>query len=345
MQDINQEIREQLRHWPALFAKYAKPDTRKAVIQIINTFLPFIALWVLMYFSLSWSYWITLALAVVNAFFMVRIFIIQHDCGHRSFLKSQTANKIIGWVCSLFSAIPFRYWARVHDFHHGHSDQLEVSDIGDIKTMTVEQYRQAGKWQRFGYQLFRLPPVTFVIGPVVYLAWNNRLPLVRINGWDRSVLEQQLNNLLLAAVYVGLGFWLGWSRFLLIQLPILVFFAIIAVWFFYVQHQHEDTYKQWKDKWEYLLAAVRGSTFYKLPRVFNWLTGNIGYHHIHHLNSKIPNYHLQWAHRENRFIEKYITTIRFGESLKCMFNKLWCEEEQRMISFREFRQRERLRAA
>lgn len=345
MELVDQDIRQALKNWPTIFKRYAEPDTGKAILQIFNSFLPFIGIWVLMYYSLSWSYWITLPLAFLNAFFTVRIFIIQHDCGHRSFLKSQTANKIIGWICSVFTFIPFRYWARVHDFHHGHSGQLEFRDIGDIQTMTVKEYETASPGKRLGYRIFRMPLVTFVIGPVIYLVWNNRFPLVRFKGWEKTYIAQQFNNLLIAVAYIGTAWLVGWKAFLLVQAPILVFFSIIAVWFFFVQHQHEETYKQWRDQWEYLLAAVKGSTYYKLPRAFQWLTGNIGFHHIHHLNSKIPNYHLEQAHKENRFIEKYITTLRFRQSLKCMFNKLWCEDEQRMISFREFRRRQQRTAA
>lgn len=339
------EIQQQLKNWPMLFQAYAKSNNRKAVIQLFTTFLPFIGLWILMYFSLDYSYWVTFGLAVVNAFFTVRIFIIQHDCGHRSFMKSQTVNKIIGWFCSMFSAIPFRYWAKVHDFHHGHSGQLEVRDIGDIRMMTVEEFRKASRWERFGYRLFRMPLITFVIGPIIYILWNNRLPLVQFKGWRRTYMSLQVNNLLLIGVYVLLCWLLGWKRFLLVQVPIVCLFAIIAVWFFFVQHQHENTYKQWRNNWDYLLAAIRGSTFYNLPKMFHWLTGNIGFHHIHHLNPKIPSYNLARCARECSFLDQYITSIRFFESLKCMFNKLWCEESQRMISFREFYRRERALAA
>lgn len=341
----NEEISKALHNWPTLFAKYAKASNTKAFIQIINTFGPFVGVWVLMYFSLDYSYWITFGLAIVNSFFLVRIFIIQHDCGHRSFTRSQMLNKVIGWFASMFTAIPFRYWAQVHNFHHGHSGQLEVRDIGDIRMMTVEEYRKASRWERLGYRIFRMPLITFGIGPMIYIFWNNRLPLVRFKGWKNIYASLQVNNVLWIGLYVLLGWLLGWQRFLLIQLPIIWLFSIIAVWFFYVQHQHEHTYKQWRDNWDYLLAAIRGSTYYRLPKPFPWLTGNIVFHHIHHLNPKIPNYNLARCARENKFLEQYITTLGFVESLKCMFNKLWDEETQRMISFKEFYMRERVQSA
>lgn len=334
----NQEIKEALHDWPVRFKVYAEANTSKAVWQAITTFGPFLAIWVLMYYSLGWSYWITLGLAVLNAFFMVRIFIIQHDCGHRSFLKNQSWNKFIGWACSLFSIIPFRYWAQVHDFHHGHSGQLEeeIRDIGDIKLMTVEEFRNASKGERLAYRIFRMPIITFIIGPSIYLLYNNRLPLVKFNGWKRDNIWLQFNNLLIVAAYILLGWWLGWKAFLLIHVPIVFFFSIIAVWFFYVQHQHEYTYKHWKDNWDYLLSAIRGSTFYQLPRFMHWLTGNIGYHHIHHLNSKIPSYQLVRCAQENPDLQRYVTSVTFTESLSYMFNKLWDEQTERMISFREY---------
>lgn len=339
----NEEIKQALRNWQALLQEYSQADKTKAIIQLVNTFLPFLGLWVLMYFSLFWSYWITLGLALINGFFMVRIFIIQHDCGHKSFLPSQAWNRVVGFICSLFSTIPFDYWSRQHSFHHGHNGELEVRDIGDIYLMTEEEFRQASRWKRFTYRLFRMPVVTFIIGPISYLIFNMRLPLTRFEGWNGTIRRMHLNNLLIAAVYIGLGYLLGWKRFLMVQLPIVFVFFIIAIWFFYVQHQHEIAYKQWKKNWDYLLSAIIGSTFYKLPKVVHWLTGNIGYHHIHHLNSKIPNYHLIRCAEENPILQKYITSITFFDSLKCMFHKLWSEEQQRMITFREFYQRERMR--
>jgi len=337
----DQEIKAALADWPQRFKTYAQANHRKAIWQLVTTFVPFVALWVLMYYSLSWSYWITLGLGLVNAFFTVRIFIIQHDCGHRSYFKDQRWNRFVGWVCSLFTFIPYNYWSQVHDFHHGHSGQLEVRDIGDIQTMTVQEYREATPRQRLGYRIFRMPIITFVIGPVVYLLRNNRFTLVKLQGWQRNQKWLRLNNFLLLEAYVLGGVLLGWKNFLLIQAPIVFFFAIIAVWFFYVQHQHEMAYKQWRDNWDYLLSAIRGSSYYQLPKWLHFLTGNIGYHHIHHLNSKIPSYNLVRCAQENPDLQKYVTSVTFWESLQFMFHKLWDEQTERMITFREFYLRER----
>jgi omega-6 fatty acid desaturase (delta-12 desaturase) len=333
---IEQEIKQQLKHWKKIIKPYQKPSNKKAVIQLLNTFLPFLALWTLMYFSLDWSYWITLGLAIVNSFLLVRIFIIQHDCGHQSFLRSRLWNNIIGVTCSFFSTIPYKYWAAVHNFHHGHSGQLELRDIGDVPMLTVEEYRQRSWWGRLKYRIFRHPFVLFALVPVGYFAFPLRIPVIRVRSARKEYLSMLKNNIWLVAVYAALALLLGWKKFLLIQIPIVIIFMIIAFWFFFVQHQHEETYKRWKDNWDFLVASIRGSTYYKLPALFNWLTGNIGFHHIHHLSARIPNYNLQRCARENPILQKYVTVMTFRDSLKCIFNKLWDEQQERMISFREY---------
>ncbi len=337
----NEEIKEALKDWPKIVARYGIPNAIKASVQMLNTFLPFIGLWVLMYFSLSWSYWITLGLAVINAFFLVRIFIIQHDCGHQSFTRNRKLNNVIGIFCSFFSSIPFKYWSRSHNYHHAHTGQLEVRDIGDINTLTVNEYRDLSPSKRLQYRVFRHPLILFVVGPIYYLLVNVRFPIIQIRGWSKVKWAQFFNNVYMILIYTLIAAAVGWKKFFLVQIPILVLFAIIAVWFFYVQHQHEHTYKQWKNNWEYLLSAVKGSTYYKLPRLFQWLTGNIGLHHIHHLNSKIPNYHLEWCAKENPILSRYVTIVSFWDSLSYMFNHLWDEKNQRMISFWKFKRLER----
>jgi len=340
--DINREVKESLSNWKEIVKGYQIPDTKKAVIQLINSFGPFIALWVLMYFSMRWSLWLTLGLGIVNAFFLVRIFIIQHDCGHQSFTKSKRWNNVIGYICSFFSFIPYKYWAKVHNYHHGHSGQIEVWDIGDIPTLTVEQYRKKSAFGKFVYRVFRNPLVTFVVAPTYYLLISNRIPMINIGNFKKMTFNQLKNNIAIAAVYVALGFALGWIKFLFVQFFIVFCFGIIAFWFFYVQHQHEHAYNQWKGNWDYVVSAVRGSTYYKLPRVFQWLTGNIGIHHVHHLSSLIPNYNLERCMKENAVLNKYVTVVTFWESLKFVSHKLWDEEKQRMISFKEYYLSERV---
>ncbi|MEO6759330.1 MAG: fatty acid desaturase [Saprospiraceae bacterium] len=332
-----------LQQLPALVKAYQLPDTKKAVIQMFNSFLPFVAIWVAMYLLLDVSIWLTLALAVVNGFFLVRIFIIQHDCGHQSFTKNRQANDIIGEICSLISFMPYRYWAKSHNYHHGHNGLLhEHRDIGDIELLTVQEFKVLSRWQKLRYLLFRSFPVLFVIGPAWYLLIQNRLPLINLKGWEHARRSLIKHNLLLVGLHVSLIMLLGYKAFLFVHLPILLVFALVAVWFFYVQHQHETAYKQWKDKWDYIRSAVQGSTYYTLPKMFHWLTGNIGYHHIHHLNPLVPNYQLARCHHENPVLDKVANKITFIQSLRCIFNKLWDEDQQRMISYREYMRRRRV---
>jgi omega-6 fatty acid desaturase (delta-12 desaturase) len=221
----------------------------------------------------------------------------------------------------------------------------EHRDIGDIDLLTVKEYDSLTPYGKFKYRLFRSAPVLFIIGPIWYLLIHSRMPLIKLKGWEHARKALLWHNLLLVVFYVGLILVLGYKAFLLVHLPILICFAIVAIWFFYVKHQHETTYKAWKDKWDYVRAAIQGSTFYNLPKVMHWLTGNIGYHHIHHLNSLVPNYELARCHKENPILDEVANKITFVESLRCVFNKLWDEDQQRMISFREYVKRYQAKAA
>jgi len=342
---INKEIQESLKNWKEIVKKYQVPDTKKAIGQLLNSFLPFIGLWVLMYFSMEWSILLTIGLGIINAFFLVRIFIIQHDCGHQSFFKSRRWNNAVGYVCSVFSALPYKYWAKVHNFHHAHSGVLETIDIGDIPTLTVEEFRNLSWFGRVRYKIWRNPIITFVIAPVYYIALSNKLPLFHFKNWRKEVWSQFKDNILIIIAYGVLGYFIGWKQFFFIQLLLVFVFGIIAFWFFYIQHQHEHSYKQWQDNWDYVVSAIRGSSYYKLPKVFQWMTGNIGIHHIHHLSSLIPNYNLEKCMKENTIFNKYVTVVTFWESLRMMTHKLWDEEKQRMISFKEYYKMEELRLA
>ncbi len=329
-------LNETLKNWRSIVRKYQKPNSRKAIIQIINSFLPFIGIWGLMYFSLNWSYFITIPLAAVAAFFLVRIFIIQHDCGHQSFTRFRKGNNIIGFISSLFSTIPYKSWSRIHNAHHAHNRQLEHRGLGDTYFLTVEEYRNKSVFGKFMYRIFRTPVVQFILAPIVYMTVIVRISFLRMKGWKKIQWSHLINNLLLLAIYTLVATLLGWQKFLLVQVPILMIFGIIAFWFFYVQHQHEDNYNEYKNDWDHLTASIQGSTFYKLPKLFQWLSGNIGYHHIHHLNSSIPNYQLAACANENPVLNQYTNVLTFKDSLKCMHNKLWDPEKKRMITFREY---------
>lgn len=341
--NIEAEIKTKLANWKSIISDYQIPSTRAAVIQMVNTFLPYVGLWILMYFSLKISVLLTLALAFVNAFFLVRIFIIQHDCGHQSFTKSKKANNIIGNVCSLFSSIPYKYWAKIHNHHHGHTGQLEERDIGDINFLTVEEFRSKNKWGRLKYRMFRHPLTLFVVVPIFYFTISNRIPVAKsFKGMvSRIKWSQVKSNILIFTLYCSIAYLVGWKSFLFIQLSIISIFSVIAFWFFYIQHTHEMSYHTWKENWDFLLASIRGSSYYKLPKVWQWLSGNIGFHHIHHLSSRIPNYNLERCVKENPILTKYTNIITFRESLKAINAKLWDEQRMKMISFKEFYQLEK----
>jgi acyl-lipid omega-6 desaturase (Delta-12 desaturase) len=326
-------------NWQQIVKKYQVPDTKQAVLQVITSFLPFVGLWILMYYTLSVSYWLTVGLALVNAFFLVRIFIIQHDCGHQSFLKSRKLNDAIGTICSALSLIPYKYWAKSHNFHHGHNGRLEIDirDIGDMPLLTVEEYRNAPIVYKLGYRLFRMPLVLLSLGSLYYILIHNRFSFIKERGFEIAKKSLIWSNLFMVSVYAVCFFLFGAWTFLKIQLPIVMFFSVMAFFAFYIQHQHEHAHKKWKDDWHYVLAALKGSTYWRLPRVFQWLTGNIGFHHIHHLSSLIPNYNLQKCKEENPILQEHITTVTFTDSVKYFFNKLWDEQQERMITFTEYR--------
>lgn len=338
--ELENEIKEKLKNWKQIIARYQVPNAKKAILQMTTSFGPYLILWVIMYLSMDWSIWITIFLGLVNSFFLVRIFIIQHDCGHQSYFRSKSLNTIVGTICSLFSSLPFRYWARVHNHHHGHTGQLEERDIGDINFLTIKEYSTLSNFGKFKYRLLRIPIVTFFIAPFYYFTVANRLTLFfRNQPWWIKVKNSQIrNNLLIVCIYGVLGWLLGWQKFLFIQLFTIFAFSIIAFWFFYVQHQHEDGYQRWKKDWSFLLSSIRGASYYKLPKTWQWLTGNIGIHHIHHLSSLIPNYNLEQCMKENPILSKYAVKITFLESLLTVKNKLWSEDLQKMVSWTEYRQ-------
>lgn len=340
--EFEQILAKDLKGWGKLIRPYQKADSKKAIWQMVTSILPFIGIWILMYMTYEISYTLTIALGILNAFFLVRIFIIQHDCGHHSFFKKNSWNNVVGFFCSLFSFIPYKYWANNHHFHHTHSGQLETRDIGDINTLTVVEYNQLSKFGRIKYRMFRHPLVMFVIGPMYYIFVTNKWPFVDVEGKNAAWKQVTVSNLAMLVTYFGLAYWIGLKSFLAVQLPITISFGVIAIWFFYVQHQHEHAYKHWKDNWDFLTAALKGSSFYKLPKLMHWLTGNIGYHHLHHLSSSIPSYNLAKCAKENPIFQKHVTQMTFVESLKCLHHKLWDEASQRMITFREYYQMEKL---
>ncbi len=318
--------------WGALVAKYQTANPWQSTWQVVNTFIPFGLAWYLMYLSLAYSYWLTLALAVPTAGLLVRIFIIQHDCGHGSFFKSRKANDFLGSICSLFTLTPYLYWRKSHAIHHASAGSLEERGVGDIYTMTVKEYLQQSKWGRLKYRLYRHPLILFILAPTFLFVILHRFPTSESKAWKRERASVHWTNLAIAVVVISLSLIIGFNSFLLIQLPVIVLAASMGTWMFFIQHQFEDTYYAHGDNWDYTMAALQGSSYYQLPKVLQWFTGNIGFHHIHHLSPRIPNYQLQKCHEENPVFQQ-VVVLTMWTSLQSIFLSLWDEEQRKLVGF------------
>jgi len=321
--------------WQSLVAKYQQPDLRLSIWQVINSFGGFFLVWALMAATFSVGYWLTLLLSIPAAGFLVRIFIIQHDCGHGSFFKKRKANDYVGVACSLLTMIPYLYWRKSHATHHAHHAELEERGIGDIWTLTVDEYWEAPLWKRLVYRVFRNPAFLFVVAPTFNFVILSRLTIGAPNTLRRGEKASVWwTNLALAGLWAVQIAIVGWQAMVLINLPIIVIASTVGTWLFYVQHQFERTYWEHTPQWDYTLAAMHGSSYYKLPRVLQWFTGNIGFHHIHHLSPRIPNYRLEQCHEENELFQR-VVQLTLLDSIATVNLTLWDEERQRLITFRE----------
>ncbi|MGR3779434.1 fatty acid desaturase [Bacillus paramycoides] len=313
-------------------ALFEKSTTKKSIWQIINTIVPFIILWYLAYKSLSVSYWLTLVPSVIAAGFLTRIFIIFHDCTHHSFFKSRRANRIVGTFMGVLTLFPFDQWGHEHSIHHATSGNLDKRGTGDIWTLTVNEYLAATLRHRLAYRFYRNPLVMFGLGPIYVFLLKNRFN--RKGARKKERMNTYLTNVLIVAL-VGLLCWaLGWQSFLLVQGSIFLISGSVGIWLFYVQHTFEDSYFEEDKEWEYVKAAVEGSSFYKLPKLLQFLTGNIGFHHVHHLSPRVPNYKLEEAHN-NTLPLKNVPTITLATSLRSIRFRLWDEQNNNFVSFKD----------
>jgi omega-6 fatty acid desaturase (delta-12 desaturase) len=320
--------------WQRLVAKYQKPDLKRSLWQVFNTFVPYFGLLALMYVSLSYSYWLTLALAIPAGGLLTRIFIIFHDCGHGSFFKSQRANNFLGTICGLLVFTPYYQWRFEHAVHHATSGDLDRRGTGDIVTLTVREYLALSAWGRFKYRLYRNPIVLLGIGPWFTFLISQRFTNKISKKRERN--SVYFTNLFILAVVVAMWAIGGLQAYLMIQLPVAFIAGLGGIWMFYIQHQFEGTYWEHHDDWDYMTAALRGSSYFKLPKVLQWFTGNIGLHHIHHLSSRIPNYALQQCLDENPKFQD-VTTITLWSSLRSLKLNLWDEEQRQLVSFGHLR--------
>ncbi|MGE3163742.1 MAG: fatty acid desaturase [Planctomycetota bacterium] len=335
---------DEMASWKLAIADHKEPVLRRSIWQLVNTLGGYLALWVAMVWVLPISYWLVLPLAVVAGGFMVRTFIIFHDCTHGSFFRSRRANTIVGYVTGILTLTPFEHWRRAHAIHHQAAGDLDRRGTGDVWTLTVEEYLSATRWKRFAYRLARNPVVLFVLAPFFLFLVDHRIPVPRLG--KKAVRSVLWTNAALAVLVVVLGFTIGFKAFLLIQLPVLLVAGSAGVWLFYVQHQFEGVYWERGDDWEFVDAALQGSSFYKLPRLLQWFSGNIGFHHLHHLSPTIPNYNLERCHHSDpRFQE--VKAITLLGSLKSLSFRLWDEKRRTLISYRGLRawKRERSQSA
>jgi omega-6 fatty acid desaturase (delta-12 desaturase) len=283
-----------------------------------------------MYRSLEYPYWVTLLLSLLAVGFLIRVFIIFHDCGHRSFFKSRHANNIVGMIAGIMVLTPYNKWHRQHKIHHDTSANLDKRGVGDVWTMTVEEYQEATPWSRLVYRTFRNPWIKFTIGSVVVVFLQNRLTKKNMSKQEKW--NVYFTNLIVLLMAVSISLLIGIKAFLLIQIPIVLIAHSIGIWLFYIQHQFDDVDWERQDNWDYKTSAVNGSSFLKLPAVFQWFTGNIGFHHVHHLSSKIPNYNLEKCHNENA-IFRDVKPLYFLKTFKTLNLGLWDEANRQLISF------------
>ena len=318
----------------AAIERFRQPSHPRAIWQLTNTLLPYLFLWFLMARLITVSYWLILPLAVLAAGLRVRLFIFMHDCGHGSFVRSRRANTLIGWLTGLLTFTPYHHWTWEHAIHHRTSGNLQRRGKGDIWTMTVDEYLRAPLWRRCAYRLLRNPAVLFAIAPTVLFVVLERFPSSQAGHRER--LSVWLTNLALLLMAIGLSALIGFRSWFLIELTMMIVAGGAGVWLFYVQHQFADAYWTSQDDWDYTEAALLGSSYYKLPAVLRWFSGNIGFHHIHHLSPQIPNYQLQRCHNAEPLFGK-VPTLTLGSSFRSATLRLWDEQRQRLIGFRLLR--------
>jgi omega-6 fatty acid desaturase (delta-12 desaturase) len=319
----------------AVLAPYKEPDLGSSLWQLGSTSALFAAAWLVMLWAQkSGHYWATLLLAPLAAGLTMRMFIFQHDCGHGSFFKQGWANDLVGRVIGVLTLTPYHFWRQTHALHHSTSGNLDRRGWGDINTLTVREYKALGEKERRNYRIYRSFPVLFILGPVFHFLFYHRWPGIVPKDWRRERLSILWTDLALACVALAAAYTIGLGSLLAVQLPIIVMTTWAGVWFFYVQHQYDDTYWRKERDWNFATACLKGSSYYQLHPILQWFTGNIGFHHIHHLNSRVPNYNLEKAMRENPvFQDVYTLTLR--SSLRCARLALWDEERGTLVTFEE----------
>lgn len=316
--------------WREAITRYQTPSLRRSLWEITNSVVPFLLLWYLMYRSLEVSYWLTLALAIPAAGFMTRTFIIFHDCGHGSFFKSQRLNDLVGTLTGILTLTPYYHWRHDHAIHHASAGNLDRRGVGDVKTLTVEEYRALPPWKQLGYRIFRNPLLMFTVGAWIVFIVVHRF--YKPKAGKRERFSVYLTDLALLNIVLLMSLLIGFKAFILVEFPILAIATGVGVWLFYVQHNFDGTYWERQGKWDFVSAGLQGSSFYKLPGILQWFTGNIGFHHIHHLGPRVPNYLLPKCYRENAIFQE-VKPLTIMGGFKSLGYRLWDEQNRRLVGF------------
>lgn len=323
-----------LKEWKKATEPYQKPDLRRSLWQIATSVLPYLALFYAMVRSLEVSYWLTLALAIPASGFMVRTFIIFHDCCHGSFFRTPAGNRLVGILTGLLTFTPYDQWRHSHAIHHATAGDLDRRGVGDVLTLTTEEYRALPPLKRLGYRLYRHPLIMFGLGPSFVFLVTHRF--AHKNAGQRERASVRWTNVALLAIVTILSLLIGLKEYLLVQMPIMVIGGAAGVWLFYIQHNFEGVYWRRHAQWEFVAAGLQGSSYYRLPKLLQWFTGNIGFHHIHHLNPRIPNYFLETCQRSIPLFQN-VKPLTLRDSLRSLSLRLWDEQQQRLVGFAEVR--------
>jgi omega-6 fatty acid desaturase (delta-12 desaturase) len=322
--------------WLRVLAKYRQPNNWRSVFELAITMVGFFGCWALAWASISFSYFLTGLLGVLGGGFLVRLFTLQHDCGHGSLFSSRTANDWVGRCLGVLTLTPYALWRRTHSIHHANSGNLEKRGIGDIYTMTVAEYKADTRWGRFMYRLYRSPFTIFVVGPVYIFGIQQRLPVGMMKAGIKYWISTMGTTAMMLVTYAVLIYMIGFWQFFAVFAITSFTAAAAGMWLFYVQHQFEETHWDQPEEWDMHDAALYGSSYYALPKPLQWISGNIGIHHVHHLYSRIPFYRLPEVLRDYPVLGE-IKRLGFWESLKCANLHLWDEGQRRLVRFKEVR--------
>lgn len=317
---------------------YQRPSRVKSIWQLCDTLIPYLVLFTLSVLAFRVSFWLALPVIFIASGFLIRTFIIFHDCGHLSFFRSWKTNRFWGVLTGFLTFTPYYYWKCNHDRHHNTSGNLDKRGFGDVWTMTVVEYNKASRGDRIKYRLYRNPLVMFFLGPLLIILVTHRIPRGKVDKKEQN--SVYLTNISIFIFAVLMSILIGPLNFLIVQLLTLYIGLIGGVWLFYVQHQFEDVYWARAEEWNFIEASLKGGSFYKLPKIINWFTGNIGYHHVHHLLTGIPNYNLPDCHKETP-IKEVVKPTKFFVSLKSLRYRLWDESKGKLVGYREARQYQR----